>query len=185
MGHRQSNSPSLFSLSGLALESLITVLTPRFIPFFMILWIICELPLLVAPRFLLTICHLLPRSLTLFLIGLCSSTPCAKKKTSLLYSQWQVTCRYVSSLSTFCRAYTITATRRLSTISRIRSDQLHLAPRTPVSSLLIACFCPISVIRLTYDYLSSASGTELRRTLCLGRHIVHNPTPSPMVCPTE
>jgi hypothetical protein len=37
---------SLFQYSGLALESLITVLTPRFIPFFMILWIICELPLL-------------------------------------------------------------------------------------------------------------------------------------------
>ena len=40
--------------SGLALESLVTLLTPRFIPFFMILWIIanvsvCSLPIEVLP----------------------------------------------------------------------------------------------------------------------------------------
>ena len=171
-----------FPLSGLALESLITLLTPKFIPFFMLLWIICELLLLQRLQVLLTTPRLLIPPDTFSSCSGLLFTRCPNTFTleSAMTGDVSVC---IFPIDILPRIYHYGYAAPFYNISNsIRS--IVFGTKNTCKSFLISCSHSRSSMRLTHNHLH-ASGIKLRRALCLGRRVVHNTTNSPMVCPTE
>lgn len=101
---------------GLAVEAMLTFLTVRFIPIFLVLWIICE-------SIYIRVCTRWHMSLTPFV-------------TQQMFP-WH------SSLFNSSRAYTSTATHSLSGTSQEPSGQLYLIPEINVRAVLTLVFSPL------------------------------------------